>query len=49
MQVLLDDLRASGEIGATERRWRCVLSEGTWPEVLRRYVLTRAHADEAYK
>ena len=47
--MLLDDLREGGEgWGPAEKRWRAVLGAGTWPEVLRRLVLTRARAEEPY-
>jgi hypothetical protein len=47
VRVILDDLRAEEEASAAEKRWGALLSEGTWPEVLRRLVLTRNGAEEA--
>ena len=47
MHVILDDLRAEEEASAAEKRWGALLSCGTWPEVLRRLVLTRNGAEEA--
>jgi hypothetical protein len=44
LQVVLDDLRATGDATGAEKRWHSLLSEGTWPEVLRRMVLTRSAA-----
>ncbi|PSC69056.1 DDT domain-containing protein [Micractinium conductrix] len=47
IQFILDDLREEDEATAQEKRWSVVLSEGTWPEVLRRMVLTRGAEAEA--
>jgi hypothetical protein len=47
VRVILDDLRAEDEASAAEKRWGALLSEGTWPEVLRRFVLTRNGTEEA--
>lgn len=44
-QLILEDLRAEELATAQENRWGLLLGPGTWPEVLRRFVLTRA-ADE---
>lgn len=46
LTVLLDDIRESGVATALQKRWQAVLSEGTWPEVLRRLVLTAAAEKE---
>jgi len=46
LTVLLDDIRESGVATALQKRWQSVLSEGTWPEVLRRLVLTAAAEKE---
>ena len=47
-QIVLEDVRASGEATAQEKRWGAVLDGATWPEVLRRLVLTRAGEEEPY-
>ena len=41
LTLILEDLKTQGTASATERRWMSVLTPGTWPEVLRRFVLTR--------
>ncbi|PRW55979.1 DDT domain-containing isoform A [Chlorella sorokiniana] len=45
IEVILEDLRAEDLATPQEKRWALLLGAGTWPEVLRRLVLTRA-ADE---
>lgn len=47
LHAILEDLRAEEEASAAEKRWGALLSGGTWPEVLRRFVLTRNGAEEA--
>ncbi|KAL4457501.1 hypothetical protein ABPG75_012366 [Micractinium tetrahymenae] len=47
IRFILDDLRAEDEASAQEKRWAMLLSAGTWPEVLRRLVLTRAAEADA--
>ena len=42
--ICLQDCSAAGKAGRMERRWDAILGPGTWPEVLRRYALTRAGA-----
>ena len=42
--VCLQDAAAAGRAGRMERRWAAILGPGTWPEVLRRYALTRSGA-----
>lgn len=46
IQYVLEDLRAEDNATAAEKRWALVLGPGTWPEVLRRLVLTRDIDDE---
>lgn len=43
---MLEDLRAEDQASAAEKRWALLLGAGTWPEVLRRLVLTRDIDDE---
>jgi hypothetical protein len=45
LAFVLADLRAQGAATAAERRWGSLLSEGTWPEVLRRLVAARARSE----
>jgi hypothetical protein len=40
--VCPQDAAAAGRAGRMERRWAAILGPGTWPEVLRRYALTRS-------
>ncbi|KAL4440713.1 hypothetical protein ABPG77_000422 [Micractinium sp. CCAP 211/92] len=47
IRFILEDLRAEDEASAQEKRWAVLLSAGTWPEVLRRLVLTRAAEAES--
>lgn len=42
LRHIFGDLEDQGGLGRLEKRWMWVLSSGTWPEVLRRYMLTRA-------
>lgn len=46
LALVLEDAREHEVASAQEKRWGAVLSEGTWPEVLRRLVLTRTRAVE---
>lgn len=48
LNLILEDLKGQGLASATERRWMSVLTAGTWPEVLRRYVLTRGNDKMPY-
>lgn len=48
LQFLLDDLTADADGGGQEKRWRAVLDTATWPEVLRRMVLTWRGDDGAH-
>lgn len=43
LRSVLQDLYAGGDATAQEKRWRAVLGAATWPEVLRRLVLTWLH------
>jgi hypothetical protein len=45
LAFVLADLKAQGAATAAERRWGSLLSEGTWPEVLRRLVAARARSE----
>jgi WSTF, HB1, Itc1p, MBD9 motif 1 len=47
LQAVVDDAAAAEKPYRQDRRWQAVLSAATWPEVLRRYVLTRLHAHDA--
>ncbi|EFN58898.1 expressed protein [Chlorella variabilis] len=54
IRVILDDLREEDVATAQEKRWDSLLRqaeprEGTWPEVLRRFVLTRVADEEHHK
>lgn len=49
LRLLLADARAEGDATAVEKRWAAVLSDATWPEVLRRCLLTRSRAEEPYR
>lgn len=42
MGVILEDARSTDEATPLQKRWLCLLSDATWPEVLRRMVLTAA-------
>lgn len=44
--MCLQDAAAAGRAGRMERRWAAILGPGTWPEVLRRYALTRSGAQQ---
>ncbi|GMH41952.1 hypothetical protein BSKO_09871 [Bryopsis sp. KO-2023] len=44
LSIVLDEATAGGEGTRHERRWCYVLGPGTWPEVLRRYVLGSTYA-----
>ena len=46
MQFILEDLRSEDRASAAEKRWALLVGGGTWPEVLRRLVLTRDLDDE---
>lgn len=48
LHLILEDLKEQKMATAAERRWLSLLSDGTWPEVLRRLVLTRASYDQPY-
>jgi len=41
IEFLLNENLSTGKATSTEKRWHRVLSEGTWPEILRRFVLSR--------
>lgn len=40
-QVIIEDLMENEKPSRQDKRWRAALGAGTWPEVLRRYILTR--------
>ena len=42
LQLILDDLTEEGTGDRHERRWWYVNGPGTWPEVLRRFILKAA-------
>lgn len=48
LQALLADLRDAEALGPQEKRWMAVLSSITWPEVLRRMVLTWLQDPDAH-
>eukprot|EP00890_Picochlorum_soloecismus_P000648 jgi/Picsp_1/1584/NSC_05062-R1_nucleosome positioning protein len=41
IEFLLNESSYTGKASSAEKRWYRVLSEGTWPEILRRFVLSR--------
>jgi hypothetical protein len=41
IEFLLHDNISTGKAPSAEKRWYRVISEGTWPEILRRFVLSR--------
>lgn len=40
LSVLLDEATVDGKGSRVEQRWYYALGPGTWPEVLRRYILS---------
>lgn len=42
------DLASAGRGGRVELRWANIVGPGTWPEILRRYALTRRGAHPFY-
>ncbi|KAL6772309.1 hypothetical protein ACKKBG_A29735 [Auxenochlorella protothecoides x Auxenochlorella symbiontica] len=48
LKALLADLRDTDALGPQEKRWTAVLSSATWPEVLRRMVLTWLQDPDAH-
>ncbi|KFM24030.1 DDT domain-containing protein [Auxenochlorella protothecoides] len=48
LDALLADLRDTDALGPQEKRWTAVLSSATWPEVLRRMVLTWLQDPDAH-
>ena len=41
IEFLLNENISTGKASSAEKRWYRVISEGTWPEILRRFVLSR--------
>lgn len=46
MQVVLEDAQKDGQATRQVERWAYALHAGTWPEVARRFVLTKLHAPD---
>ena len=46
LRLVIDDRVERGVAWGTEKRWRQILTEGTWPEILRRFVISKDKADD---
>lgn len=44
LQIIVDDATCADAPYRQDQRWKFALSAATWPEVLRRYILTRLFA-----